>query len=272
MSAAGLDHVGVCAREAGPLHAGFAALGFTLTPLARQSNDRGPLGTGNRCAMLRRGYLEFLAILDPALPDNGLGRMLDRFEGTHILALAIADPAAELARLRGAGLDIGGVAPLSRPCDDPEGRLARFERLPLPDAPEGRLQLIRHLTPELLWQDRFLHHPNGAEALEEAFLVSDAPMESAARLSRLAGLPLRPRPGGGLLLDMPAGAVSVLSPAEAADALPGIAPPPRPALAGFAVRTRDGNAAARRLLPGARELPGGALLVEQAGAAVVFRP
>lgn len=272
MSAAGLDHVGVCARDAGPLHAAFAALGFTLTPLAQQSNADGKLATGNRCAMLRRGYLEFLAILQPGLPDNGLGRLLGRFEGTHILALAVEDPAAELARLRGAGLDIPGVAPLSRPCDDPAGRLARFERLPLPDAPEGRLQLIRHLTPELLWQERFLHHPNGAESLEEAFLVADAPMESAARLSRLAGLPLRPRPGGGVLLEMPHGAVSILSPAEAAEALPGVALPPSPALAGFAVRTGDGNAAARRLLPGARELPGGALLVEAAGAAVVFRP
>ncbi len=269
MSATALDHVGICARDSGPLWARFAALGFTLTPPARQSNAAGPLATGNRCAFLRQGYLELLAILEPGLPDNGLGRLLDRFEGMQILALGMDDPAANLDRLRAAGLDIPGIAPLARPCDDPEGRLARFERLPFPDAPEGRIQLIRHLTPELLWQGRWLDHPNRAVALEEAFVVSDAPMESAARLSRLAGLPLAPRPGGGVMLALPQGAVSVLAPEEAGEAFPAL---PSPALAGCAIRTDDGAAAIRRLAPEGRGLPDGSWAVPACGALLVFRP
>ncbi len=261
MSATALDHVGICARDAGPLWARFAALGFTLTPPARQSNAAGPLATGNRCAFLRQGYLEFLAILAPGLPDNGLGALLDRHEGMHILALGMEDGAANLARLRAAGLDIPGIAPLSRPCDDPEGRLARFERLPLPDAPEGRIQLIRHLTPELLWQARWLDHPNHAVALEECFMVGG--MDSAARLSRLAGRPLAPRAGGGVVLELPQGRVSVLPPQDWLPDLP---------LAGCAIRTDDGTAAIRRIAPEGRALPDGAWLVQAAGAALVFRP
>src|SRR6188768_900195 len=50
------------------VHAGEALeqLGFTLTPFSMQSHRLeadGPLvpaGTGNRCVMLQRGYLEFL--------------------------------------------------------------------------------------------------------------------------------------------------------------------------------------------------------------------
>lgn len=263
MSATTLDHVGICARDAGPLWARFAALGFTLTPPARQSNAAGPLATGNRCAFLRQGYLELLAVLEPALPDNGLGALLDRYEGLRILALGMDDAEADLARLRAAGLDIPGIAPLARPCDDPEGRLARFERLPLPDAPEGRIQLIRHLTPELLWQERWLEHPNRAVALEECVMVGG--MDSAARLSRLAGLPLAPRPGGGVTLALPQGAVSVIPHADA----PWL--PERP-LAGCALRTDDGTAAIRRLAPEGRALPDGAWLVEACGAALVFRP
>lgn len=269
MSATALDHVGICARDAGALWARFAALGFTLTPPARQSNAEGPLATGNRCAFLRQGYLELLAILEPGLPDNGLGGLLDRFEGMRILALGMEDSKANLRRLRAAGLPIPGIAPLARPCDDPEGRLARFERLPFPDAPEGRIQLVRHLTPELLWQERWLDHPNAAVALEEAFVVSAAPMDSAARLSRLAGLPLAPRAGGGVTLALPQGAVSILSPDEAGDCFP---PLPSPALAGCAIRTADGTAAIRRLAPEGRALPDGAWLVEACGAALVFRP
>ena len=35
-----------------------------------------PWGTGNRCAMLRDGYIELLGIFDPALPANGLDGFL----------------------------------------------------------------------------------------------------------------------------------------------------------------------------------------------------
>jgi hypothetical protein len=272
-----LDHVGVCARDLGPLAAAYEALGFRLTPPAQQAAGGAPLATGNRCAFLRRGYIELLAILQPGLPDNGLGRLLERREGLHILAIGMDDAAANLARLRQAGLDIPGIAPLERPT--PEGARARFERLPYPDAPEGRIQLIRHLTPELLWQPQWLDHPNGAVALEEIFVGGG--MDSAARLSRLAGLPLEPRPEGGVALRFPDGTCLSLLDAEAmAAALPGLPPEAfgaAPFLAGFAVRTGDGNAAAARLLQGqpVTPLPGSALLVPPGlagGAALVFRP
>ena len=152
------------------LHAQYEALGFTLTPLARQSGRLkadGPViqwGTANRCAMLRDGYIELLGIVDPAAPANGCDGFIARYAGLHILALAIDDEAQALARLRRAGIDIAGVLHLERPVDsaDPDGPKARFARLPLPNAPEGRIQLIRHLTPELIWQERFMAHANHA--------------------------------------------------------------------------------------------------------------
>jgi hypothetical protein len=272
VSAATLDHVGVCARELEPLAAAYEALGFRLTPRAQQSAGGTLLATGNRCAFLRQGYIELLAIVEPGLPDNGIGALLDRQEGLHILAIGIGDAERELARLRRGGLALDGIRPLERPT--PEGARARFERLPYPDAPEGRIQLIRHLTPELLWQPQWLDHPNGAVALEEIFLRGG--MESAARLSRLAGLPLEPRPEGGVMLRFPDGSRASILDAEAmAAALPGVSAPGEPSLVGFAVRTGDGNAAAAQLLRGATALPDGVLLVPPAlagGAAVVFRP
>ncbi len=170
---------------------------------------------------------------------------------------------------------------------------ARFARLPLPDAPEGRLQLIRHLTPELVWQDRWMAHANGAVALDAAVLVAAAPAESAARLSRLAGLPVEPDPAGGFVLVLPgapgaagprspamATRVRILAPEALPRVLPGVAPPALPAaaaMAGMVLRTGDGNAAARRVLAGlpTRAAPGNGLLVppeHAGGAAVVFAP
>jgi hypothetical protein len=284
MSGVTLDHVGVCSARPEALWAAYEQLGFRLTPVARQSGPRAPgqpperLGTGNRCAMLRQGYLELLGLIDPALFDNGLSRLLARYEGLHILAFGIPDAEAELPRLRRAGFDIPAPVPLQRPLDDtaPDGPMARFSRLPLPDAPEGRLQLIQHHTPELLWQEQWLTHPNRAVALEEAILAVESPAETAARLSRLTGGVLEPDPAGGFMLPLAAGRLRILPPAALDSVLPGVTAPAWPFIAGFVVRTDDNNRAAAHRLAGlpTRKAPGGGILVPPAlagGAALVFR-
>ncbi len=295
-TALALDHVALCARELDPLVAAFGRLGFALSPLSRQSGPRAPggevetFGSGNRCAFLRHGYVELLGILDPALFANGVDRFVARYEGMHIIALAMADEEGNLARLRAAGIDLPGVSRLQRPVE-PGGPMAHFARLPLPDAPEGRLQLIRHLTPELVWDPRWMDHANRAEALTEVILVNDPVAGSAARFSRLAGLPLLPDPAGGFLLELPGAAgvagpeapairtaIRILEPHALPEVLPGVAIPALPFLAGMVVRTADGNAAIRAILAregiAARELAAGLMVPPEAagGAALVFAP
>jgi hypothetical protein len=220
--------------------------------------------------------VELLGVLEPGLFDNGLGRFIARHRGLHILAFGVPDAAAELPRLGRAGFDIPGVVPLQRPVDDsaPDGPLARFSRLPMPDAPEGRLQLIEHHTPELLWQERWMNHANHAVALEAAILVVAQPAETAARLSRLTGGVLEPDPAGGFVLPFRQGRLRIL-PEDALDAvLPGVVAPVLPFIAGFVLRTDDGNAAARHILAGldTREVPDGLMVppAQAGGAAVVF--
>jgi hypothetical protein len=178
------------------------------------------------------------------------------------------------------------VAHLERPVE-PGGPVARFARLPLPDAPEGRLQLIRHLTPELVWQERWMAHANGAVALEGVVLAAAEPAETAARLSRLAGLPVRPDPLGGFRMTLPGAAgaagprspampttLRVLPPAAIPRLLPGVSPPALPGIVGMTVRTADGGAAARRALAGLpiAETPDGPMVPPEfaGGAALVF--
>ncbi len=293
-TAVALDHVGVAAAELAPLAAAYERLGFMLSPVAQQSGRRipdGPVelfGSGNRCAFLRHGYIELIAILDPTRFANGLDGFLARHAGQHIMALAILDEQANLERLRRAGVAVAGIAPLERPVE-PGGPIARFARLPFPDAPEGRLQLIRHLTPELVWQPRWMDHANRAVALETLVLAVADPATTAARLSRLAGLPLEPDPAGGFALVLPgaAGAAGPMAPAmptrlRILDAaalprvLPGVAPPCLPFMAGMVVRTDDGNAAAARVLLGIPTVaaPDGMLVPPEfaGGAALVFAP
>jgi hypothetical protein len=291
-TALALDHLGVAARDLTPMCAAYERLGFTLSPIAQQSGRRRPdlavekYGSGNRCAFLKHGYIELIAILDTGLFDNDLNAFLARYAGIHILALAMLDEDANLQRLRAAGLDIPGVAYLERPVEA-GGPIARFARLPFPDPPEGRVQLIRHLTPELVWQDRWMDHANKAEVLEAAILCAENPADTAARLSRLAGLPVEPDPAGGFLLRLPGAAraagpkapaletrVRVLTPEALGSVLPGVVPPASPCMAGMVVRTADSAASARRILSGipTREAPEGIMVPPEhaAGAALIF--
>lgn len=291
-TAVALDHVGIAARDLAPMCAAYERLGFALSPIAQQSGRRRPdlpveqFGSGNRCAFLRHGYIELIAILDPALFDNTLNKFLARYPGMHILAMAMTDEDANLARMRAAGIDIPGVAWLERPVEA-GGPIAKFARLPFPDPPEGRVQLIRHLTPELVWQERWMDHANKAVALEEAILCAAEPAETAARLSRVSGLPVEPDPAGGFVLRLPGAAraagpfaevmetrVRVLPEAALPDVLPGVRAPVSPYMAGIVVRTSDGAAAARTVLAGIPtvQAPGGIMVPPDhaAGAAVVF--
>jgi hypothetical protein len=69
--------------------------------------------------------------------------------------------------------------------------------------------------------------------------------------------------------------VAILAPEDLPATLPGVGIPDLPFMAGFFVKTADGNAAVRRLLGHLPlvELPGGAVMVppaHAAGAALVF--
>ena len=291
-TALALDHLGLCARDPAPLWAVWEGLGFALSPVAQQSGRRTPdgpvepFGSANRCAFLRHGYVELLGILDPALFANGVDRFVARHDGAHILALAIGDAEGNLARLRRGGLDIPGIAWLQRPVEA-GGPIARFARLPFPDAPEGRVQLVQHLTPELVWDPRWMGHRNGADALETAILAVANPAETAARLARLAGVAAEPDPLAGFRLRLPGapGAagpdsprmetrIRILPPEALPRALPGVSAPCLPFMAGMVIRTTDKAASARALLRHLplREAPDGMMVPpEQAGGcAVVF--
>lgn len=285
-TARSLDHVGIAGTSLERLAAAFTRMGFTLTPRARHAGRRTPegpvvpFGTGNRCVMLREGYLELIAVLDASAFTNGLEAALARYEGIHIVALGIEDEEQNLARMRRAGVEIPGVAYLERPVDerDPTGPKARFARLPFPNAPEGRIFLIRHLTPEVIRQERFLAHPNHATALDAVVLAVADPAETARRFSALAGLPVAPDPLGGFVLALPRGRVRLLDSAGALAVFPGLAVPTLPFIAGIVVATDDGNAAIGALLKAGgiphRALASGLLVGQEdaGGAALLFSP
>ena len=277
--AASLDHLAWATRDPPALHARFERLGFCLTPRSTRltpvqpDNSAAPWPVCNRCAMLREGgYLEVLGAADPSRPVSEFDRYMDRYDGIHVVVLGMKDAEANLTRLRRANLPVVDVRYVERPVSDqePDGPRIRVAHLTLPEAPEARLQLIQHVTPDLLWQERFLNHPNRAVALEAAILAVERPANSAVRFSLLAGQPVAPDLLGGFALPLARGLVRLLPPEMLPKALPGILPPTVPFVAAAVVRVDDGGQAVRALLGDeGHEVPGG-VLADAGGGSVLF--
>lgn len=247
-----LDHVGLFVADLDAVPAALARLGFTLTPRAvHMSNDAAgrpaPSGTSNHCAMFHEGYLEILgATADTPLAAQ-LTTRLARYPGAHLLAFAAADAPERHAALTGSDLDPLPLVYLRRPVDTGGGAAtARFSvvRMPPERMPEGRVQIVTHHTPDLVWQPRFLTHANGAEALREVWVCVDDPTEAAGRFGRLLARPTRTVDGESDV-DLNRGRIRFLTPARLARLLPGATPPGLPFIAAIRLRCAD-LAATRR--------------------------
>ena len=236
--ALGLDHVGIVAPDLAALAARFAKLGFTVTPRADHEGGR----TGNHCVMLNGSYLELVSTL-PGGTSATLARFLARYSGIHIMALRIDAEAACLARLERAGF--AGLRPTetSRPLDGTrrDSPTVGFVLVTPPDPPEGRVHLIRHRTPDILWQPAMMVHANHAVRLAAIEMVVAEPAVTAAWFSRIAGRPIVPDPAGGFALEFPEGRIRM----RASTGDEPIAPP---WIRGLTLLTDDANAEISRVL------------------------
>jgi hypothetical protein len=100
-----IDHVAHFVPHIDAASAALEQAGFTLTPFSAQSHrlePGGPLvpaGSGNRCIMLREGYLEFLTPTADTPIANQLRTAIQRYTGLHLIAFGSAGAEVDHARL-----------------------------------------------------------------------------------------------------------------------------------------------------------------------------
>lgn len=279
-----INHVGMAVRDHAVATARFEAMGFMLTPYSPHSGAWKPgdkvqaLGSGNRCVMFERNYLEILASENPAAPAARIEAFIARHQGAHIICFNSEIPEAVDARLKATGMGSSGVIPLQRDIDTPEGvRTARFERVQFApeDSPEGYIQAARHLTPQYIYQSRYIRHANGCDALTDCVVVTEDLEAFARKYERYLGAPLV-RDGGGWRFEFSlVGRLTLIDHRDARSFLPGTLLPPLPGIAAVAFRCPN-LAAQRQRLTGAGftvSEAGGRLLVpakEACGVAVLF--
>ncbi len=241
-----LDHVAHFVPDSYAASAALEKLGFTLTPFSSQSHrlhEGGPLvpaGTGNRCVMLERGYIEFLTPTADTPVASQLRSAMERYVGIHLIAFGTAAPELDHERLAANGYQPLAPVALQRPISAESAEAtARFTvvRVPPGTMPEGRIQFCQHHTPELVWQPGWLQHRNGATALSGVLLCVEDPQEAAQRYSRYTGLPFTEH-GRARLLRTARGALTFVDPATLARVL-GLSAPALPWIVGYALETAD---------------------------------
>ncbi|MGH7048328.1 MAG: VOC family protein [Stellaceae bacterium] len=191
-----LDHLGFFVPSLEPAAMVLQRSGFRLTPFTAHSNRvDGQLiaaGTGNRCAMLHRGYIEILTAIGDTPLAGQLRERLSRHHGLHLAAFASADTAAEHSRLLAAGLPVLPLVDMRRAVAGTRGEEeAQFTiaRVAPDTMAEGRTQFLTHHTPELVWREPDLDHPNGARALGAVWIAAVDPAEPAERFAQFTGRP-----------------------------------------------------------------------------------
>jgi catechol 2,3-dioxygenase-like lactoylglutathione lyase family enzyme len=179
-----LDHVIVAVRDLDAATARYAVI--LGRPAALRSEH--PRGTGNALFLFPHGpYLELLALWDA--PEQGSSaaalrrRLAERGEGLHGLALSADDLDAEVARLRGRGLEI--MDPVGNSARNTDGRLREWRAVRLPAVSDEDSFLIQHRGWD--WRSQLLTQPppdRAASAVTSihhvAFDVPDAEAASAA--------------------------------------------------------------------------------------------
>lgn len=242
-----LDHIAHFVPDIDAASRALGRLGFALTPFSLQQHriEPGapltPAGSGNRCVMLQRGYLEFLTPTADTPVAQRMRAAIDRYVGQHLICFGTSESARVHEKLAADGFAPLAPVALQRQIGTEDGEgTARFTvlRVPPEAMPEGRVQVVEQHTPELLWQERWLDHPNHAVGLNASIVCVEDPAEVAGRFARFTDADFRWEGRVAVIEGSARGAVVILDPTTLKDYL-GIAPPILPWIAGVELLSDD---------------------------------
>jgi hypothetical protein len=237
-----LDHVAHFVRDAEAASRALQRAGFAPTPISIQANSNStggltPTGTGNVTAMFKRGYTEVLFKTADTPLTREFDAALARHAGIHLAAFSVADTARARTHLAAAGFAVRDLVHMQRPVETdmgPDTAAFTIARVETGMMPEGRIQILTHKTEAVVWQPRWLSHPNSVCDLIDVVIVVADIEEASGRFARFTGRAPTPTPGGALIrLDR--GGVYLLTQDRAAEKLPEVPVTALPFMIGYAL-------------------------------------
>ncbi|HEY7301717.1 MAG TPA: VOC family protein [Xanthobacteraceae bacterium] len=240
-----LDHVGHFVPDRDVARGALMRAGFAPTPVSVGFNpDGSPTGTGNLTAMLEHGYIEVLFKSAETALAHELDSAIARHAGVHLAAFAVADAGDAHRRLERAGFALRPLVEFTRPVETESGSAtAAFTvvRVQQGVMPEGRIQILTHGTESVVWQPRWIAHPNGALGLAAVTFVVADPEEAAQRFARFTDRSAR-RSRSGYAIALDRGRVEIVAVDAFAAAFPEIAIPAVPFTGAYGVVVKSLNA------------------------------
>jgi hypothetical protein len=100
---------------------------------------------------------------------------------------------------------------------------------------EGRIQILTHRTEAMVWQPRWLSHPNGAVALTSVIIVVADVEEAAGRFAHFTGREAMPSPLG-QTIELDRGRVQLMAAEAFTRKLPDVTIPSLPFIGAYAIR------------------------------------
>jgi hypothetical protein len=123
----------------------------------------------------------------------------------------------------------------------PETAAFTVARMAAGTMPEGRVQILTHHSVSAMWQPRWTHHANGAQALQALIVSSPDPADAAARFGRFLGR--QPEPfKEGLRISLDHGAVDFLPEPVATDLVGAAVDPGRSCFVGLRIAVSNPSA------------------------------
>ena len=189
-----IDHVMICVPDLNEGIAAYTRSGFSVFP----GGSHAGRATHNAIAFHEDDYLELLSLRDgecdhwaavePGSSDARLAEYLSRGGGFRYVAVQSDDLAADVAAMRGRGVDVSDVADGER--RTPAGQLLRWKAARLGPANPLPIFFIQHLTPLAERREGAGRHPNGIERVDRVYVAVTDVAASAAVYGRVLGLPV----------------------------------------------------------------------------------
>jgi hypothetical protein len=251
-----LDHLAHFAPDAEAASRALTRAGFASTPSSVQfhpKSDGGaprPTGTGNVTAMFARGYIEVLFKTSDTPLAREFEAGLARHPGVHLVAFAVADAAAARRRLAESGFRVRPLVEMQRPVDaegQPATAAFTIARVEAGEMPEGRIQILTHHTESVVWQPRWLSHPNGAWALMRVLIAVADVAEATRRFDRFIGRAPAATPFG-QTIKLDRGRIDLLPADMFAHLLPEVPIPSLPFVGAYEIRVTSLRLAADLLM------------------------
>jgi catechol 2,3-dioxygenase-like lactoylglutathione lyase family enzyme len=184
-----IDHVMICVPDLAKAIETYTRIGFDVRPGGVHTGR----GTENAIAFNAEDYVELMAVRDraeylAASPDGGLLEFLAKGGGFRYVAVQSDDLAADVAAMRGRGVDVSDVADGER--RTPAGQLLLWKAARLGPANALPIFFIQHLTPLAERRGTVGRHPNGIERVDRVYVAVTDVGASASVYGRVLGLPV----------------------------------------------------------------------------------